>query len=341
MNRRWTHIAGAAAFGMLIGVGAGWWWHRQAPNEGAIPLPAGCLTVQDLPQSPGAGMVWIPSARFEMGSEQFRPEEAPVRDVAVAGFWIDSHDVTNAQFRRFVTETGYVTVAERPGKSPNDPEAGSFVFIRTEEVSNFQDIGQWWKFVPGASWRHPEGPMSDLSRRESHPVVHVAYEDAVAYARWAGHDLPSEAQWEYAARGGLDAAPFVWGTDPEPEGKPRANYWHGVFPFWNRNAGGYVGTLPVGCFPANGFGLYDMAGNVWQWTRDPWQGESALDASPARQARPAEAHVIKGGSFLCADNFCMRYRPAARQPGDTSVGASHTGFRTVWDGPPPDNAAPK
>lgn len=328
---------------MVFGVGAGWWWQRAAPSDGAMPLPANCLMAQDLPQSPSAagGMVWIPGGRFKMGSEQFRREEAPVREVAVAGFWIDNHDVTNAQFQRFVEETGYVTVAERPRKSPNDPEPGSFVFIRPEEVSDFQDIGQWWKFIPGASWRHPEGPPSDLSGRENHPVVHVAYEDAAAYARWAGHDLPSEAQWEYAARGGLDAAPFVWGTDPEPDEKPQANYWHGIFPLWNRNADGYIGTLPVGCFPANGFGLYDMAGNVWQWTRDPWQGERASDASPARNGRLTALHVIKGGSFLCADNFCMRYRPAARQPGEVSVGASHIGFRTVWEGPPPDNAAPQ
>ena len=275
-------------------------------------------------------MVWVPGGHFKMGSEQYRAEEAPVRAATVAGFWIDSHDVTNAQFQAFAAATGYVTVAERAAKSPGHTGPGSFVFVRPKEVTDFQDIGQWWKFVPGADWRHPEGPGSDLTNRESHPVVQVAYEDAVAYAHWVGHALPSEAEWEFAARGGLNGASFVWGDDPEPAGKAQANYWHGIFPFWNRNVGGYVGTTPVGCFPANGYGLYDMAGNVWQWTRDRWQGPGT-----------AELHVIKGGSFLCADNFCMRYRPAARQPGDAAVGASHIGFRTVWAGPPPGKIALK
>jgi formylglycine-generating enzyme len=208
-------------------------------------------------------------------------------------------------------------------------------------------VSQWWRVEPGANWRHPEGPGSDLVHRQNHPVVHVSHEDAAAYAAWAGRTLPTEAQWEFAARGGRDGDAFVWGSEPDRDDAPQANYWRGVFPVLNLGSKGFKGTSPVGCFPANGYGLYDMAGNVWQWTQDPWATGHQLSKSVNRQPvsfatssqrfskavsvaeMSASHYVIKGGSFLCAANFCMRYRPAARQPGDASSGASHIGFRTV------------
>jgi sulfatase modifying factor 1 len=309
-----------AAVGAVVLVVAGWWW----PGSETAP-PTVCLRADDRPPFPGDGMAWIASGRFKMGSEAFRIEEAPVREVAVDGFWIDTHDVTNAQFDRFVRETGYVTRAERRnGSSP----PGAFVFITPGEVHDLHEIEQWWKFVPGASWRHPEGPRSDIANRMNHPVVQVAYGDAEAYARWAGRALPTEAQWEFAARGGLDGKTFTWGDEADHDGEPQANFWHGVFPVLNLGARGYKGTSPVGCFHPNGYGLYDMAGNVWQWTRDPWSGKgNEVDVPYAASSR--NFRVIKGGSFLCAANFCARYRPAARQPGDAGVGTAHIGFRTV------------
>jgi formylglycine-generating enzyme len=313
-------------------------------------LPDVCLATSDSLGSPGAGMQWIPAGRFAIGSEQFRPEEAPVREASVDGFWIDTHDVTNAQFARFVRETSYVTTAERSAGRGGTP-AGSLLFRVPETVRDLQDVGQWWRIEPGANWRQPDGPGSDLEGRQNHPVVHVSHADALAYAAWAGRTLPTEAQWEYAARGGRDGDPFVWGAEADSDDAPKANYWRGVFPVLNTGSKGYKGTSPVGCFPPNGFGLYDMAGNVWQWTRDAWAmpartsslrsgGASVhqaasfaavgqpFSAAVTRTEKPA-SYVIKGGSFLCAANFCMRYRPAARQPGDATTGASHIGFRTV------------
>ena len=292
-------------------------------------------------------MQWIPAGRFTMGSEQFRPEEAPLRETAVEGFWIDTHDVTNAQFTRFVRETGYVTTAERKTTGSGAP-TGALLFRAPETVRDLQDVGQWWRIEPGANWRHPDGPGSDLGGRQNHPVVHVSHADAQAYAAWAGRALPTEAQWEYAARGGRDGDPFVWGAEADSDDAPKANYWRGVFPVLNTGSKGFKGTSPVGCFPPNGFGLYDMAGNVWQWTRDAWAmpartaGSTSVRQSAglattgqtfgtavSRVEKAASSYVIKGGSFLCAANFCMRYRPAARQPGDASTGAAHIGFRTV------------
>jgi sulfatase modifying factor 1 len=313
-------------------------------------LPDACLATNDNPGKPSAGMQWIPAGRFAMGSDRFRREEAPVRETSVDGFWIDTHDVTNAQFARFVRETGYVTMAERV--TAGGALAGSLLFSAPENVRDLRDVSQWWRIEPGANWRHPEGSGSDLAHRQHHPVVHVSHEDAQAYARWAGRTLPTEAQWEHAARGGREGDTFVWGSEPDSDDAPQANYWRGVFPVLNLGSKGFKGTSPVGCFPPNGFGLYDMAGNVWQWTRDAWVKElstAALKlnalvkpqavslAAPSRPfsavagagEAPASSYVIKGGSFLCAANFCMRARPAARQPGDASSGASHIGFRTV------------
>lgn len=325
-ERSWG-VALAVALGLGVGFAGAWLWREFAPDsENALPRPETCVASSDEPSRPGegGGMVRIEGGRFKMGSEDFRAEEAPVREVSVGGFWIDRHHVTNAQFRRFVAATGYVTRAEREG-------SGSFVFVRPREIRDLRDIGQWWRFVPGASWRRPQGPGSDLAGRDRHPVVHVAHEDAEAYAGWLGHRLPSEAEWEFAARGGLDGAAYAWGDTKEPDAKPRANIWQGVFPHWNRLADDAIGTTPVGCYPPNGHGLHDMAGNVWQWTRDAWQGVGAGDAAPRSGGDAPASRVIKGGSFLCADNFCLRHRPAARQPGDALFGASHIGFRTVRD----------
>jgi sulfatase modifying factor 1 len=296
----------------LAAAGLGGLWHEAAGR----PPPEACRALDDRLPGPGAGMVWIPGGRFRMGSENFRAEEAPIREAAVEGFWMDEEDVTNAQFDRFVRATGYVTLAERGG--------GGWVFAAPDAAGDARDIGQWWQRVAGASWRHPEGPGSDLATRPNHPVVQIAFEDALAYASWAGRALPSEAEWEFAARGGRDGADFSWGEAPDIDDAPQANHWRGGFPTENLGSKGYRGTSPVGCFPANGYGLHDMAGNVWQWTRDPWTDDHAGTDAPADRR-----HVIKGGSFLCAPNYCMRYRPASRQPGEAGSGASHIGFRTV------------
>ncbi|WP_119157423.1 formylglycine-generating enzyme family protein [Caldimonas tepidiphila] len=289
-----------------------------------------------------AGMVHIPAGRFMMGSERHYDEELTPHEVEVDAFWMDRHDVTNAQFSRFVQATGYRTLAERGRDAkryrelPSELHApGSVVFVQGPG-------GQAgvWRFVEGADWRHPEGPGSSIAERANHPVVHIAYEDAQAYARWLGRELPTEAQWEYAARGGLDGAPYVWGHEFRPQGQIMANTWQGRFPQHDAGEDGYAGTSPVGCFASNGWGLYDMAGNVWQWTASWYSprhpaGAQRNPAGPAEDdsADPAQpgvkARVIKGGSHLCAPNYCMRYRPSARQPRDIAFGTSHLGFRTV------------
>ena len=329
----------AVALGCSVAVLAG---TLIAPHLDGKAAPEVCLAADDRPQAPGTGMVLIPGGRFKMGSEDFRPEEAPIRNATVESFWIDSHDVTNAQFARFAAETGYVTVSERapaaapdaqaigPGRPASSP--GSWVFVQPAEIRNLEDIGQWWKFVPGANWRHPEGPGSDLDGRQNHPAVQVAFEDAEAYARWAGRMLPTEEQWEFAARGGRDGEIYAWTAEQDSDDEPQANHWRGVFPILNLGSKGYKRTSPVGCFPANGYGLYDIVGNVWQWTRSFWTADHLPATAPAPQEL---TYVIKGGSFLCAPNFCMRYRPAARQPGDGTVGAQHIGFRTVLANAPP------
>jgi formylglycine-generating enzyme required for sulfatase activity len=290
-----------------------------------------------------------------MGSDRHYPEERPVHRVTVDGFWIDTHPVTNAQFARFVAETGHVTVAERPldpadypGALPGLLQPGALVFRKTEHAVDLRDLRNWWAYVPGACWRHPEGPASDVSGRANHPVVHVAYEDAEAYAAWAGKDLPTEAEWEYAARGGLDGADYCWGDDFTPGGRIMANTWQGAFPHENAMLDGFAGTSPVGAFPTNGYGLCDMAGNVWEWTSDWYAARHPTDADkpccvplnphgPARDGSfdPRQPtiqiprKVVKGGSFLCAPSYCQRYRPAARQPQMIDSAMSHIGFRCV------------
>ncbi len=287
-----------------------------------------------------------------MGSDVHYPEEAPVHAVAVDGFSIDRVQVTNRAFEEFVSATGYVTVAERPldpddfpGAPPENLVPGSMVFTMTTGPIDLRHINQWWRWAPGASWRHPEGPGSSLDDRADHPVVHVAYEDAEAYAAWAAKALPTEAEWEWAARGGLDGAAFAWGDEPERPGERLANYWHGDFPW--RHDDGYGATAAVGSFPANGFGLHDMAGNVWEWTADWWSPTHPADTpscctgatsprptlegsfDPAQPQFRVPRKVVKGGSFLCADSYCQRYRPAARRPQMIDTGMSHVGFRCV------------
>ncbi|MEV0283090.1 formylglycine-generating enzyme family protein [Kribbella sp. NPDC050820] len=288
--------------------------------------------------------VRVPGGVFTLGSDRHYAEERPVRRVEVAEFTIDPYQVTNRQYAEFVGDTRYVTVAERPLNPADFPGApaenlapGSMVFTRTPGPVDLRHLSQWWTWTPGASWRRPEGPGSDLSGRGEHPVVHVAYDDALAYCDWAGGALPTEAQWEVAARGGLESATYVWGDEPEQPGHRLANYWHGDFPW--RPETGYGTTAPVGSFPPNGYGLYDMAGNVWEWTSDwyssepePGHGccvpeEASLD--PAQPQFRIPRKVIKGGSFLCADSYCLRYRPAARRPQMVDTGMSHLGFRCV------------
>ena len=277
-------------------------------------------------------MVLVRGGTFSMGSTGFYPEERPVRRVAVGDFWIDEAPVTNAEFARFVDDTAHLTVAERPVSAADYPDAdpallvpGSAVFRRCRGPVDLRDIRQWWSYEPAANWRQPEGSGSNLDGRDTHPVVHVAYDDALAYARWAGKELPSEAEWEYAARGGLDGAAYAWGDEFTPGGRRLANIWYGEFP-WRRD-GGYERTSPVGAFPPNGYGLYDMVGNVWEWTVDHLETASAGCCGPS--PRTAAMRVVKGGSFLCAPNYCRRYRPAARQGETPDTSACHIGFRCV------------
>ncbi|WP_315789848.1 formylglycine-generating enzyme family protein [Fischerella sp. JS2] len=308
------------------------------------------------PKSPGRpptkDMVWIPSGSFQMGSDHHYPEEAPAHRVTVDGFWMDKYTVTNEQFQKFVKATNYVTFAEKAPKAEDYPGAdpamlmpSSIVFQKPLHPVDMQNICNWWQYVAGANWRHPEGPGSSIKGREKHPVVHVAYEDVEAYAKWIGKEIPTEAEWEFAARGGLDGAEYVWGNEFASNGKMMANTWQGEFPVQNLLTDGYERTAPVGSFPPNGYGLYEMAGNVWEWTAD-WYGDRHLPEACCGSVNPKGGameqsydpnlieiriprKVLKGGSYLCAPNYCLRYRPAARiaQPIDTSTG--HVGFRLL------------
>jgi sulfatase modifying factor 1 len=300
-------------------------------------------------------MVWIPGGTFWMGSNEF-PDAKPLHRVYVDGFWMDKTEVSNAQFKRFVDATRYVTFAEKKadGKQfplvPSDKlEPFSFVFTPPKKAvdPNAVDALTWWQAVKGADWRHPEGPASDLTNRDNHPVVHVNYDDAVAYARWAGKRLPTEAEWEFAARGGLDRQRYCWGGELTPGGKWMANTWQGDFPASNTQKDGFAGIAPVASFPANGFGLHDMAGNVWEWCSDwyhpnyysfsPWRNPKGPQSSFDPEQADVPAHlqlpkrVQRGGSFLCADNYCQRYLPGARGKGEPTSAANHIGFRCVRD----------
>jgi formylglycine-generating enzyme required for sulfatase activity len=305
-------------------------------------------------------MAWIPGGEFTMGtdSELGWPDEKPAHRVRVDGFYMDKMEVSNARFREFVDATGYVTTAEKaptaeeilrqspPGTPPPDKSVlvpGSLVFTPPKGEVNLKDFSQWWKWVPGANWKHPEGPDSNIDGKDDHPVVQVSWDDAAAYAKWAGKRLPTEAEWEFAARGGLENKPFVWGDDKQSEQKPLANTWQGVFPHKNLAADGFAGTAPGKSFPPNGYGLYDMAGNVWEWCSDYYDAElykrrvgSEVYVNPQGPSRSfdprhpyASSRSQRGGSFLCHDSYCMRYRPSARHGSSADTGMSHVGFRCV------------
>lgn len=312
------------------------------------------------------GMVWIPAGEFTMGTDDRKsmPNERPAHRVKLDGYWIDRHDVTNAEFRVFARATGYRTVAERkpdweeikkqvpPGTPKPDDSmlvAGSLVFSPPDHAVPLNDLSGWWRWAPGADWEHPDGPKSDIVGKDDHPVVQVAWEDAVAYAKWAGKRLPTEAEWERAARGGVEGKRFAWGDELTPkgaDGRPRqmANIFHGEFPFRNTAEDGYAARSPVGAFPANVFGLYDMAGNVWNWCSDIYRADVHEDAAsrgmcenppgPSKTFDPTdpyvpEKRVIKGGSYLCHVSYCESYRPSARRGTPPDTGSSHVGFRCV------------
>lgn len=334
-------------------------------QEGAAPD----VILGDGVETP-VGMAWIPGGEFVMGSDHeiAYPNERPAHRVAVDGFWMDVRHVTNDEFARFVEETGYVTTAERPPDweairvqlppgTPRPPDEvlvpGAMVFVGTNEPIPLHDASRWWRYVPEASWRHPEGPGSDIEERGNHPVVQVSYDDALAYARWAGKRLPTEAEWEFAARGGIQRGIYPWGDEMEPGGERRANTWdpsEGVFPVVHR-AQGINGTKPSGSYPPNGYGLYDMAGNAWQWVADWYradayarypEGVTRNPQGPSESFDPAMAHaprapqrVIRGGSYLCSPEYCLSFRTSARRGSDPANGMSHIGFRLVSDAPPP------
>jgi sulfatase modifying factor 1 len=299
-----------------------------------------------------ADPVRIRGGSFQMGSDRHYPEEGPSHLATVSSFEIDPYPVTNQQFGKFAAETGYLTVAERPldpaafpGLAAEALAAGSLVFRKTRGAVDLRDYRQWWAWTQGASWRQPEGPKSSIAERMDHPVVHVAFEDAQAYADWAGKALPTEAEWEFAARGGLDGAEYAWGDKFAPEGRPMANTWWGDFPYRRLRSRDYTRTSPVGSFPANGYALFDMIGNTWEWTVDWYatrhaaaeasccgpQGRAAMEESfdPAQPDVRIPRRVVKGGSFLCAPSYCRRYRPAARHAQMIDSGMSHIGFRCV------------
>lgn len=299
------------------------------------PTPKVCLDTSN--PSPQGGMVWVPPGEFDLGDTVY-PEEGPVTRTKVGGFWMDTHEVTNAQFAAFVKATGYVTQAERAANAAAHQDVssdmlapGAMVFFLPKDVQGLENIAQWWRYVPGANWRHPAGPGSSIDGRENYPVVEITLADAQAYARWKGRELPTEAEWEWAAR---DGNPNAGEDHDQPAG---ANTWQGVFPVINSGDDGFVGLAPVGCYPKNAYGLYDMLGNVWELTRDDFRPRHGIDAdalaAPSRGGG-AKQVTIKGGSFLCAQNYCMRYRSGSREPQEADLATSHLGFRTISHTPP-------
>ena len=355
---------------MLIAGGVVAWQVAQPATAPAEPV----VVIGDGVNGP-VGMAWVPSGVFLMGSDSHlaQANEKPTYAVQVSGFWMDLTHVTNAQFAEFVRETGYVTTAERkpdwetirvqlPPGAPKPPDdvlvPGAMVFVGTSGPVSLADYWRWWRYVPGANWKQPLGPGSTIDGKEDHPVVQVTYEDALAYARWAGKRLPTEAEWEYAARGGLEQATYVWGDELMPDGVKLANYWdtrQATFPVVSPEAGGAAGTLPAGTFPPNGYGLHDMTGNAWQWVSDWYRadffamqarlGKKVIvdPAGPADSFDPSEPgvpvkapkRVIRGGSFLCNESYCLSYRPSARRGADPYTAMSHVGFRLVKDAPAP------
>ena len=313
-----------------------------------------------------AGMVWIPGGEFMMGSDapEAKPIEKPAHRVQVDGFWLDAAPVTNAQYKAFVDATGYVTVAEKaptleeimaqvpPGTPPPPPAAlvpAALVFMTPTTPVDMNNLRNWWRWVPGANWRHPQGPESSIEGKEDHPVVHIAWEDAAAYAAWAGKRLPTEAEWEIAARGGSEDTNYTWGNEPFDETMPRANLWHGRFPYESTKDNGTYGTTPVRSFPPNPYGLFDMAGNVWEWCSDYYsasyygeeakKGVSVNPQGPTKSNDPldpfSEKRMQRGGSFLCHKSYCEGYRVSARMRTSVDTGMSHTGFRCAKSQPAP------
>jgi sulfatase modifying factor 1 len=337
------------------------WWALRVPDATAADRARRATTGESTNASvsspegePPPGMVWIPPGEFLMGSDDPMFADArPIHPVHVDGFWMDETEVTNAAFAGFVEATGYVTIAERrpdpadyPGAPPDLLVPGSIVFTAPSAPVPLDSHVRWWSFVPGANWRHPDGPGSTIEGRDDHPAVHIAYDDAVAYAAWAGNRLPTEAEWEHAARGHKSQAPFVWGHEAHPAGGHPANIHQGVFPHQNTAEDGFVATAPVRAFPANDFALFGMSGNVWEWTSDWYRPDTYArrvqaaggttirnPTGPADSFDPSEPglakRVQKGGSFLCTDQYCGRYRPGGRGKGDPTSAANHVGFRTV------------
>ena len=340
-RRRWAQ-AGAAILVVLLAGAAAWWAMGVRTARHARAERMVCTLSPQPAASPHPGMAWVPAGSFDIGDTVY-PEELPLRRTRVEGFWMDRTEVSNDEFAAFVNATHYLTVAERPVdtvKNPGLPTAlqqpGAVVFVMPGDVRGRGDITQWWRYTPGANWRNPGGPDTDIEGRGAFPVVAVTLEDAQAYARWKGRALPSEAQWEWAARAARPEPP------PTHEQPKAANTWQGVFPVMNSGEDGFVGLAPVGCYAPNALGLHDMIGNVWELTGDTWtpqHGDAAApppDQVPAGMRTAAAAQqVIKGGSFLCAPNYCMRYRAGARQPQDRDLAASHLGFRTILAAPGP------
>ena len=339
-------LAGLGVITLGVGVGIMLMkpWSRQPAT-----LPA---TRPAAEKTAGAGdeaLVWIPGGSFRRGASGVADAE-PVRAIEVDGFWIDRTEVTNAEFARFIAATGYKTVAEQvpdaqqfPGVPPESLRAGSIVFTPPTGVADLNQPLSWWSYVPGTDWRHPSGPGSSIAGMDDHPVVQVCWDDAVAYAQWAGKRLPTEAEWEYAARGGLDQAPFAWGNEFALGNRWQANTWQGRFPTSNARLDGFAATAPVGSFPPNGYGLVDMAGNVWEWCADWYRPDGYESASAHNPTGPTSSfdpdepgvpkRVQRGGSFLCSDDYCTRYRPGTRGKGEPTSAASHTGFRCVRSAP--------
>jgi len=372
-RRRRLLLIGGVTIGMAAaGVALGWLARPRQPPS----MPTPTITIGDGVFTP-KGMAWISPGVFLMGSDSklAQPNERPTHSVRVGGFWMDVTHVTNDQFIEFVRQTGYVTTAEKkpdwetirvqlPPGVPKPPDhvllPGGMVFVGTGTRVNLTDYSQWWRYVPGADWRHPQGPDSSIEGKGSHPVVQVSHEDVLAYAKWADKRLPSEAEWEYAARGGLEQATYAWGDQLLADGKMQANYWdtqQQPFPVVSPRAGGATGTLPAATFPPNGYGLYDMTGNAWQWVADWYRtdyfamqarlGKQPIDDpqgpadafDPSEPGVPANAprRVIRGGSFLCNESYCLSYRPSARRGSDPYSPMSHLGFRLVKDAPPPSS----